>query len=126
MTQTQPNAQTLVRAVAICLAAVLLTTSVLWIIEDFIPARHLMLGYLLLAIFIAILFGGILAVLTAFACGLTAAYFLLPPKFSFSIDDPAEMAELALTLILAVVAAASVHALARVTRGRTDSSWWPP
>jgi hypothetical protein len=69
---------------------------------------------------------GILAVLTAFACGLTAAYFLLPPKFSFSIDDPAQMAELALTLILAVVAAASVHALARVTRVRTDSSWWPP
>jgi K+-sensing histidine kinase KdpD len=87
-----------------------------------------MLGYLLLTILIAIFFGGVLALLTAFACGLIAAYFLLPPKFSFYIDDPVQMAELVFTIMPAVIAAIiGVDAAGHVTRGQTGySSWWPP
>jgi hypothetical protein len=47
-----------------------------------------MLGYLLPIIFVAIYFGSTVAVLTSVASGLAAAYFLLPPKFSFYVDDP--------------------------------------
>ena len=123
MTETKPKTS-LVKAVAICLAAVLLTTSVLWTIGHLIPTEHLVLGYLLLIIFIAIFFGGILAFLTTFACGLTAAYFLLPPTFSFYIEDPMYMKQLVLTMILSMIAVVAVDALAR---GRTEySSWGPP
>jgi K+-sensing histidine kinase KdpD len=124
MTQTKPSTN-LVGAIVICFGAVLLTTSVLWTIDHIRPTRHLLLGYLLLTIFVAILFGGILALLTAFACALTAAYFLLPPQFSFYIDDPVQMEKLVFTIMLAVVAVSGVAVLARVTNGRTDS-WWPP
>lgn len=122
MTQTKPNTNHLVAAVAICLAAVLLTTSVLWAIDHFSPTRHLLLGYLFLTIFVAIFFGGILAFVTVFACGLAAAYFLLSPQLSFYIDDPAEMNELIFTLLLAVLAAIGVVGL---SRGQTER-WWPP
>jgi K+-sensing histidine kinase KdpD len=126
MTQTKPN-RNLVTAGAICFVAILLTTSVLWTIDYFTPTRHLMLGYLLLTILIAMSFGGILALLTAFACALIAAYFLLPPKFSFYIDDPVQVAELVITIVLAIVAATGINALTHVTGGQTGySSWWPP
>jgi K+-sensing histidine kinase KdpD len=124
MTETKQNTN-LVGAVAICFVAVFLTTSVLWTIDYLRPTRHLLLGYLLVTIFIAICFGGILALVTAFACGLTAAYFLLPPQLSFYVEDPAQITELMFTILLAVLAATGVVGL---TRGRTEhSSWeWPP
>ena len=95
MTQTNPNTK-LAGPVLICLAAGLLTTSVLWTLDHFRPTSYLLLGHLFLTIFIAIFFGGILAFVTLFACGLAAAYFLLPPQFSFYIHDPAEVDELVL------------------------------
>ena len=122
MTETKPNTN-LVKAVAICLVAVLLTTSALWIIDHFRLTRHLLLGYLFVAIFIATFFGGIFALVTAFSCGLAAAFFLLPPQFSFYVDDPAQIKELIFTILLAVLTTAVVVGL---TRGRTESSWWPP
>lgn len=125
MTQIKPNTNTnLVGAVVICFAAVLLTTLLIWTIGHFRPTEHLMLGYLLLTILIAIYFGGVLACLTAIACGLAAAYFLLPPQFSLYVDDPAQVNELLVTMMVAVIAAAGVVELAR---GRTNySSWLPP
>jgi K+-sensing histidine kinase KdpD len=126
MTKTKKNTH-LVGAVVICFAAVLFTTWLLWTIDYVIPTRHLLLGYLLLTIFIAIFYGGILALLTAIACGLAAAYFLLPPQLSFYVDDPAQTNELIFTIIVAVLAAGGVRAVALAARGRTEhSSWWPP
>jgi hypothetical protein len=49
---------------------------------------------------VAIYFGSILAVLTSVTSGLAAAHFLLPPKFSFYIDDPVHIAELGFTILL--------------------------
>ena len=71
-----------------------------------------MLGYSLPTILMAIYFGSTLAVLTSFGSGLAAAYFLLPPKFSFYIDDPVHIAELGFTIMLAVIASKVVAALA--------------
>jgi K+-sensing histidine kinase KdpD len=51
-------------------------------------------------------------VLTSFGSGLTAAYFLLPPKFSFYVDDPVHVAELGFTIMLAAIASKVVAALA--------------
>jgi K+-sensing histidine kinase KdpD len=114
----------LIRPVGLCLAAVLVTTSVLSTIDSFVPTEHLMLGYLLPIIVVAIYLGSTLAVLTSFAGGLSAAYFLLPPKFSFYIDDPVHIAELGFTILLAVIASKVVGALAsdshRQARIRAD------
>ena len=102
----------LIRPVGLCFAAVLVTTSVLSTIDSFVPTEHLMLGYLLPTILVATYLGSTLAVLTSFAGGLSAAYFLLPPKFSFYVDDPVHIAELGFTILLAVIASKVVGALA--------------
>jgi K+-sensing histidine kinase KdpD len=81
-------------------------------VDRFVPTEHLMLGYLLPTFLVAIYFGSILAVLSSFGSGLAAAYFLLPPKFSFYIDDPVHIAELAFTIMLAVIASKVVAAVA--------------
>jgi K+-sensing histidine kinase KdpD len=81
-----------------------------------------MLGYLLPTIFVAIYFGSTLAVLTSVASGLAAAYFLLPPKFSFYIDDPVHLAELGFTILLAVIASKVVGVLAYDLRKQAKTS----
>jgi K+-sensing histidine kinase KdpD len=91
----------LIGPVVMCFAAVFLATLVVSTIDSFVPTEHLMLGYLLPIIFVAIYFGSTLAVLTSFASGLAVAYFLLPPKFSFYVDDPVHIAELGFTIVLA-------------------------
>src|SRR6266542_2860610 len=68
------------------------------------PKPAIVRGALLPTILVAIYFGSSLAVLTSFAGGLSAAYFLLPPKFSFYIDGPVHIAELGFTILLAVIA----------------------
>jgi K+-sensing histidine kinase KdpD len=98
--------------VVICLGAILLTSLVLLAIDSYLPTEHLMLGYLLPTIFVAIYFGSTIAVLTSFASGLAAAYFLLPPRFSFYVTDPVDIAELGFTIMLAVIASKVVGVLA--------------
>jgi K+-sensing histidine kinase KdpD len=83
MRRSNPAVIELIGPAAMCLALVLVTTLLLSAIDRFVPTEHLMLGYLLPTILVAIYFGSTLAVLASFASGLAAAYFLLPPKFSF-------------------------------------------
>src|SRR5262249_15005399 len=104
--------------VATCFALVLVTTLLLSTIDSLVPSEHLMLGYLLPTILVAIYFGSTAAVLTSFGSGLAAAYFLLPPKFSFYIDDPVHIAELGFTIVLAVIASKVVGVLAYDLRRR--------
>ena len=96
-------------------AAVLLTTFVLFTIQSYLATEHLLLVYLLPTILMAIYFGSIIAALTSLASGLAAAYFLLPPQFSFYIADGRHVAELGFTLLLAVTASKVVAALAHET-----------
>ena len=112
MRRSSPSVIELIGPVVMCFAAVLVTTLLLSMIDSFVPTEHLMLGYLLPTIFVAIYFGSTLAVLTSVASGLAAAYFLLPPKFSFYIDDPVHLAELGFTILLAVIASKAVGVLA--------------
>src|SRR5215472_7831838 len=120
--RSNPAVIELIGPVVMCFAAVLLVTLVLSTIDSFVPTEHLMLGYLLPIIFVAIYFGSTLAVLTSFASGLAAAYFLLPPKFSFYVDDPVHIAELGFTIVLAVIASKVVSILAYDLRRQARTS----
>ena len=106
----------LIGPAVVCFVAVLVTTLLISIIDSVVPTEHLMLGYLLPTILVAIYFGSTLAVLISFAGGLSAAYFLLPPKFSFYIDNPVHIAELGFTILLAVIASKVVGVLASDSR----------
>jgi len=122
MRRSNPAVIEVIGPVAMCVALVLVTTLLLSAIDRFVPTEHLMLGYLLPTIFVAIYFGSTLAVLTSFASGLAAAYFLLPPKFTFYIDDPLHVAELGFTIVLAVTASKGVGVLAYDLRRRAKIS----
>jgi K+-sensing histidine kinase KdpD len=98
-------------APAICFGAALSTTVLLSMIDSLVPTEHLMLGYLLSILLAAIFFGSTSAVLTSFVSGLAAAYFLLPPKFSFYIDAPVHIVELGFTFLLALIASKVIGAL---------------
>jgi K+-sensing histidine kinase KdpD len=91
-------------AILVAFFIVLLTTLLLLALDAYLKADHLVLGYLLPTIIIAMYYGSTLAVITSFASGLTAAYFLFPPKFSFYVYDQHHVAELGLFLLLAVTA----------------------
>ena len=115
---THANRRHLVTSIApvvAALAAVLLTTLVLFTIQSYLATEHLLLVYLLPTILMAIYFGSIIAVLTSLVSGLAAAYFLLPPQFSFYIADGRHVVELGFTILLAVTASKVVAALAHDT-----------
>jgi K+-sensing histidine kinase KdpD len=112
----------LVAPVLISFAAIiLLTTLALFMIQSYQSTEHLLLVYLLPTIFIAIYFGSTVAVLTSLASGLAAAYFLLPPQFSFYVADSLHIAELGFTTLLAVIAGKVVGVIHQDVRvGRDD------
>jgi K+-sensing histidine kinase KdpD len=105
-------------AVVMSVAGVLLTTTVLHTVDSYLTAQHLVLGYLLPTILVAIYYGSNVAVFTSFASGLAAAYFLFPPKLSFYITDITHVAELGFFLLLASIASKAVAVLADDSRRR--------
>ena len=105
-------------AVVASVAAVLFATLVLLAVDFYLAAQHLVLGYLLPTLFVAIYYGSTLAVLTSFAGGLAAAYFLFPPKYSFYIADLVHVAELGFFLLLATIASKAVSVLMDDVRSR--------
>jgi len=97
------------------LASILLTSLVLAEAHSHLTAFHvwsdpedLALAYLLPTIFIAVFFGSTIAVMSSFASGLAAAYFIYPPKFSVLIDDSQQVAELGFIIVLAITASKAV------------------
>jgi Domain of unknown function (DUF4118) len=104
--------------ILVAFAAVLLTTCVLLTIDSYLAPDHLVLGYLLPTIVIAMHYGSTLAVVTSFISGIAAAYFLFPPKLSFYITDPLNIAELGFFLLLAVIASKAVAVLTDDVRDR--------
>jgi K+-sensing histidine kinase KdpD len=105
-------------AIVMSFLGVLLTTTVLHAIDSYLTAQHLVLGYLLPTVLVAIYYGSSIAVFTSFASGLAAAYFLFPPKFSFYIADATHVAELGFFLLLASIASKAVSVLAEDSRPR--------
>jgi K+-sensing histidine kinase KdpD len=104
--------------VVMSVVAVLVTTVILLAVDFYLATQHLILGYLLPTLFVAIYYGSTLAVLSSFACGLASAYFLFPPKFSFYIADRVHIAELGFFLLLATIASKAMSVLMDDTRPR--------
>lgn len=96
----------------VSLAAIIATTVALSVIDTLLNAKHLVMGYLLPATVVAIYYGSSFAIVTSFAGGIMAAYFLLPPKFSFQIADTLNVAELGFFMLLALIASRAVAAIA--------------
>ena len=94
-----------------CVSAVALTTAALLIAGPALGTKHLLMGYLLPATVIAIFFGAQFAVLTSVASTVAAAFFLVPPQFSFEIADSSYVAELGFFTLLALVASKAVAAI---------------
>ena len=92
-------------------SAVVLVTAVLFVIESYLEAQHLVIAYLFPTTLIAIRYGSNLAFLTSFASGIAAAYFLFPPKFSLYISDSLHIAELGFFMLLALLASKVVSLL---------------
>ena len=109
------------------LSAVLLTSVVLLAVDPIIDAEALAFIYLLPTVVMAMHYGSTVAVLTSFASALAAAYFFFPPKFSFYIADPLNVAELGFFLLLAVIASKAVAVVTkdgRVTKSTLRRPKW--
>ena len=97
----------------VCLALIGLTTLALLVIDDLLSVKHLVMGYLMPAMIIAIFYGSSFAAITSLAGGILATYFLLPPKFSFRLVDTLAIAELGFFLLLALIASKAAAVVAR-------------
>src|SRR5262249_10736502 len=119
--------------ILIAFSAICLTTVVLLAVDSILGAKALVFVYLLPTIAMAMHYGSTVAVLTSFASSLAAAYFFFPPKFSFYIADPLNVAQLGFFLLLAVIASKAVEVVANGSRERRPtlrSKWhlcsWNP
>jgi two-component system, OmpR family, sensor histidine kinase KdpD len=111
----------------VAFSAVLLTTVVLLAVDSFLDAEALAFVYLLPTVVMAMHYGSTVAVLTSFASALAAAYFFFPPKFSFFVADPLNVAELGFFLLLAVVASKAIAVVTkddRVTKSTSRRPRW--
>src|SRR5215472_10783192 len=116
-----------VAPVLMAFSAILLTSGVLLAVDPFLDAKALAFIYLLPTIVMAMHYGSTVGVLTSFAGALAAAYFCFPPKFSFYISDPLNVAELGFFLLLAVIASKAVAVVTkddRVTKSTSKRPKW--
>jgi len=93
-------------------ALVVVTTAILLAIYLALQQQHLIFGYFIPTIFVAVRYGSMPAIVTAIGCDLCAAYFLYPPDFSFAISDPLQIAELSFFSILTLAASQFVGGFA--------------
>jgi K+-sensing histidine kinase KdpD len=108
----------------VALPAVLLTSVVLLAVDPIIDTEALAFIYLLPTVVMAMHYGSTVGVLTSFASALAAAYFCFPPKFSFFISDPLNVAELGFFLVLAVIASKAVAVVTKDERVTRRPKWW--
>src|SRR5262249_15596414 len=97
-------------------SAILLTSVVQLAVDSLIDTEALAFIYLLPVIVMAMHYGRTVGVLTSFASALAAAYFCFPPKFSFFISDPLNVAELGFFLLLTMIASKAVAVVTRDDR----------
>src|SRR5262249_331342 len=111
----QPVLPILIAFSAICLT-----------VDSFLGAKALVFLYLLPTVTMAMHYGSTVAVVASFASSLAAAYFFFPPKFSFYVADPLNVAQLGFFLLLAVIASKAVEVGAngdRETRPTSRPKW---
>ena len=109
----------LVRAVvpiALSLVMVFLTTAAVAAIGPYLSGsdpEDMALVYFLPTIFVAVFFGSTAAVMSSFASGLAAAYFVYPPHDSILIHDPRHAVELGFFLTLAITGSKAIAVITK-------------
>src|SRR5262245_56940807 len=73
--------------------------------------KDLALAYILPTIFITVLFGSNIGLLSVLIGGLAAAYFIYPPEFHIQIEKPEHLVELSFFLMLSVTVCKSTAVL---------------
>jgi len=99
------------KPITMSLGAVSLTTAILVAVDNGAELEHLEIAYLFPTALIAVVYGSNFAFLTSCASAITAAYFLLPPKFSLYIANPLHIAELGFFVVVALIAGKIVSLL---------------
>jgi K+-sensing histidine kinase KdpD len=95
----------LVSIVTILLVSLLLSKAAdLAVLHLWDDPEDLALAYILPTIFITMLFGSNMGLLSVLISGLAAAYFIYPPEFNIQIDRPEHLVELSFFLMLSVTA----------------------
>lgn len=94
----------LARPIVSSLAAVAVTTFVLWLLRDTLTVANTSLIYALLVLMIAVRFGSGVSMWAAAACFLCINFFLLRPFYTFIVADPREVVDLLVFLLVAVIA----------------------
>src|SRR5262249_6237275 len=79
------------------------TTIALLIVEQFFSLRHLILIYLIPVVIAAMNLGMVPAIIAAAASGAAMVFFFYPPIYSFLVEDPQHLIELALFSFVAIV-----------------------
>ena len=99
----------------------LVLTLIDWPFRAILTPSNILLVYLLGVFFVAIRFGLWPSILAALTSAAAFAFFFAPPIFSFAIDDPENLAGLAVMLVVGAVTsnlAANVRYQARVAEHR--------
>src|SRR5262249_2052635 len=107
----------------IAFSAILLISVVLLAVDSFLDTEALAWIYLLPVIVMAMHYGSTVGVLISFASALASAYFCFPPKFSFLISNPLNVAELGFFLLLAVIASKAVAVVTKDDRVTRQPKW---
>jgi signal transduction histidine kinase len=89
------------------------------LLDPHVPARYLLVLYVLPVMAVAIVWGTWLAVITAVFTAAAFSYFLTQPYFSFRIDDPSNVVALVAFLATAVIVG---RLGARLQRAATESA----
>src|SRR5262245_27314550 len=79
-----------------------ITTIMLLILDQFFPLRHVTLVYLVPVVIAATKLGIVQAVFAAIASVGVSAFFFYPPIYSFLVQDPQHLIELALFIFVAI------------------------
>jgi carboxylesterase len=109
----------LIAPVIVSFGMVLLATLALLAAAPFLGAQYLIFGYLIPTTIVAILYGNTFALLVSFVCGLSAAYFLFPPRFNLYVDDPLNVSALIIFILFAFAASKVASHLTYGARTKT-------
>jgi K+-sensing histidine kinase KdpD len=100
--------------VVVAFAVMSLVTAVLWLVKiEAVGPQHLVFYYLLPTALMAVLYGTRMAVFSALAATVCAAFFLYDPQYTIYVAKPVEMGELLCFAGLALIGAKCTADLVR-------------
>ena len=114
-----PTKSELIAPVIFSFGLVLLATLALLAAAPVLGVQYLIFGYLIPTTIVAVLYGNAFALLISFASGLSAAYFLFPPKFNLYIGDPLHVFVLVIFVLIAFAVSKVASLLTYGTRINT-------